>query len=117
MKKIYYLDGCTTCRRVLRTLEPSEDVVLQDIKTEPITREQLEEMAALSGSYGALFSRKAVRYRQRKLHEQELSETDYKRLILEHYTFLRRPVVVINERIFIGSSRTLADVTKEVLHQ
>ena len=87
MKKIYHLGSCSTCKRILKELEPLDDVELQEIKAEAITPEQLEQMAALSGSYESLFSRRAMLFRQRGLHEKELSESDYKDLILEHYTF------------------------------
>jgi len=80
-------------------------VQLQDIKTEAITESQLEAMHHLTGSYEALFSKRAQLYRQRNLKEQTLSEEDYKNLILEHYTFLKRPVMIINDAIFVGNSK------------
>ena len=80
---------------------------LQDIKTEAITSDQLEVMHQLAGSYEALFSKRAQLYRQRNLKEQSLSEEDYKNLILEHYTFLKRPVMIVNEKIFIGNSKNV----------
>ncbi|MEX0362624.1 MAG: arsenate reductase family protein, partial [Allomuricauda sp.] len=86
MKKIYHLGSCSTCQRILKDLEPLDGVVLQEIKSEPMTAEQVEQMAQLAGSYEALFSRRAMLFRQRGLHEQNLTEKDYKNLILEHYT-------------------------------
>ncbi|WP_375325737.1 arsenate reductase family protein [Flagellimonas sp. GZD32] len=116
MKKIYHLGSCSTCQRILKELEPLDGVVLQEIKSEPITSEQLEEMAQLSGSYESLFSRRAMLFRQRGLHEQELSEDDYKNLILEHYTFLKRPVMLVNDQIFVGNSKKVVEAAKEALH-
>ena len=104
MKKIYYLKTCDTCKRILKELN-LESVVLQEIKTNAITEEQLEEMHALSGSYEALFSKRAQLYKSRGLKSQTLSETDYKNLILETYTFLKRPVAIIENEIFIGNSK------------
>lgn len=115
MKKVYHLGSCATCQRILNTLAPLEGVVLQDLKTEPITPEQLDALAALSGSYAALFSKRARLYRQKGLHEKELSEADYKNLILEHYTFLKRPVVVVDKHIFIGSAKKVVQAAKEAL--
>jgi len=82
-------------------------VQLQDIKTEVITSDQLEAMHQLAGSYEALFSKRAQLYRKRNLKEQSLSEEDYKNLILEHYTFLKRPVMIVGEKIFIGNSKNV----------
>ncbi|MCK0161379.1 arsenate reductase family protein [Allomuricauda sp. F6463D] len=117
MKKIYHLGSCSTCKRILKELEPLEGVELQEIKSEPVTPEQLEEMAKLSGSYESLFSRRAMLFRQRGLHEKSLSETDYQKLILEHYTFLKRPVVLVDGQIFIGNSKKTVQAAKVALHQ
>lgn len=116
MKKIYHLGSCSTCKRILKELEPLDGVELQEIKSEPITPEQLEQMEALSGSYESLFSRRAMLFRQRGLHEKELSEKDYKNLILEHYTFLKRPVIIVGDQIFVGNSKKTVEAAKEAIH-
>ncbi|PIY30842.1 MAG: hypothetical protein COZ08_10630, partial [Bacteroidetes bacterium CG_4_10_14_3_um_filter_42_6] len=87
MKKIYHLSSCSTCKRILNELEPSSAYILQDIKTDEITEEQLDEMHELAGSYEALFSKRAQLYKDKDLKNQDLDEEDYKGLILEHYTF------------------------------
>jgi arsenate reductase len=96
MKKVYHLSTCNTCQKILKELELPDSFELQDIKEEEITADQLEEMKALAGSYEALFSRRARLYRERDLNKKELSEADYKDLILDHYTFLKRPVIIYN---------------------
>jgi len=78
---------------------------MQDIKTEPITASQVAQMKDMEGSYEALFSKRAQLYRKRGLHEQTLSEDDYKNLILEHYTFLKRPVMIVEDAIYVGNSK------------
>jgi arsenate reductase len=103
MNKIYFLASCDTCRKIIKSL-PKNNLVFQDIRQDPITPEQLEEMHQLAGSYEALFSRKAQLYKSRDLKNQSLSQTDYKNLILEHYTFLSRPVFIIDGKIYIGNS-------------
>lgn len=104
MKKIYHLSSCSTCQRILKELKPGKDYILQDIKTEKITDQQLDEMAALAGSYEALFSRVALKYRSLGLNKKVLTEKDYRNHILQEYTFLRRPVIISGENIFIGNS-------------
>ncbi|NAY91877.1 hypothetical protein GTQ34_08105 [Muricauda sp. JGD-17] len=116
MKKIYHLSNCTTCQRIIKDLEPLDGVILQDIKTEPMTSKQLEEMASLSGGYEPLFSRRAMLYRQMGLQDKELSENEYKKLILEHYTFLKRPVILVDNQIFVGNSKKVAEAAKKALH-
>ncbi|HCO83981.1 MAG TPA: hypothetical protein DIT95_10660 [Arenibacter sp.] len=112
MKKIFHLSTCDTCQRILKELEPPSNFILQDIKNETITLDQLESMAQLSGSYESLFSKRARLYKERNLREQKLSEEDYKDLILEHYTFLKRPVVIIDNAIFVGNSKAVVAAAK-----
>lgn len=116
MKKIYHLSTCNTCQRIIKELQPLQGFDLQDIKTQPITTEQLEEMRALTDSYEALFSRRAMLFRKRGLNEKELHESDYKNLILDHYTFLKRPVIIFNDKIFIGNSKKVVEAAKEAIH-
>ena len=116
MKKIYHLSTCDTCKRILNALKPLDDFQLQDIKTESITPQQLEEMKNLSGGYETLFSKRARLYKERGLGSQTLSEDDYKDLILEHYTFLKRPVILFNSEIFVGNSKKTIAMAKENIH-
>ncbi|UMB59731.1 arsenate reductase [Lutibacter sp. A80] len=111
MKKIYYLKTCDTCRRILKEMDTSE-YIIQEIKTEPITVLQLEEMYNLTKSYEVLFSKRAKKYKQMDLKNQNLSEKDYKQLILDEYTFLKRPVIINNNDIFVGNTKKLVSFIK-----
>lgn len=106
MKKIYHLGNCTTCQAIIKkTAIDKKGFEMQDIKIEKITPAQLEEMKALSGSYESLFSRRAMKYKELGLKDRQLTESDYRKFILEEYTFLKRPVVIIKNKIFIGSDK------------
>lgn len=106
MRKVYYLSTCTTSKRIIDTLGlRNKDFTFQDIKFEAITEAQLTEMYKLAGSYEALFSKIARKYKELGLKNLNLQEEDFKKYILQEYTFLKRPVVIINEQIFIGSSK------------
>ncbi len=104
MKKGYYLSSCSTCKRILSEIE-NDNFDLQDIKNDKITEEQIGQMAELAGSYESLFSRRAQKYKEMGLKDKKLEEKDYKKLILEHYTFLKRPVFVVGEKIYVGNSK------------
>ncbi|KAF2335580.1 MULTISPECIES: arsenate reductase family protein [Flavobacterium] len=112
MNKIYYLASCDTCRKIIKSL-PENNLVFQDIRQNPITEAELEEMYKLSGSYEALFSKKAQLYKSMDLKNKSLTEADFKKYILEHYTFLSRPVFIIDGKIYIGNSqKNVAEVIK-----
>lgn len=112
MKKVYFLSTCSTCQRIMAELN-LDGFEQQDIKTQPITPGQLDEMKALAGSYEALFSRRAMKYKSMGLAQKDLSENDIRALILDEYTFLKRPVFVIDEAIFVGNARKTVEALKE----
>ena len=117
MKKIYYLSTCDTCKRIMNELDLPDAFERQDIKAKAISESQLEEMKALSGSYESLFSKRARLYKELGLKDKALTENEYKSYILEHYTFLKRPVIVINNKIFIGNSKKSVEAAKNALNE
>lgn len=117
MKKIYHLNTCATNRKILASLPQTEDFEFQEIKKQPITEEQLEEMYQRTGSYEALFSKKAILYKTLGLKNQNLTEADYKKYILEHYSFLNRPVIIIDNEIFAGSNPKTIEKLLSVLNK
>ncbi|CEN38722.1 arsenate reductase family protein [Capnocytophaga cynodegmi] len=104
MNKIYYLSTCDTCKRILKELDLPEGIDLQDIKKNSISERELDFLKNTIGSYEKLFNKRSQLYKQRNLKDQNLTENDYRNLILEHYTFLIRPVIVVDNQIFAGNS-------------
>ncbi len=116
MKKMYHLSSCSTCAKIIKTTcAEAKGVILQDIKTQPITPAQLDEMKALAGSYEALFSRRAMKYKSMGLANQNLTEADYRALILDEYTFLKRPVTIVGKSIFVGNGAATTAALAEAL--
>lgn len=115
MRKIYYLKSCSTCQRIIKELGGLEDFEMQNIKEEKMTLKQIDEMQKKTGSYESLFSRRAMKYRAMGLHEKELTEKDYRKLIGEEYTFLKRPVLFIDDEIFVGNTKKVVQSAKNKL--
>ncbi|HET8754233.1 MAG TPA: ArsC/Spx/MgsR family protein [Salinimicrobium sp.] len=115
MNKIYFLSTCDTCKRILAEIDAPDNFELQDIKNEPLSESELEQLKELSGSYESLFSKRAQLYKQRNLKEKNLTEKDFKKLLLEHYTFLKRPVIVCNNKIFVGNSAITVAAAKDCI--
>ena len=113
MKKIYHLSTCSTCIRIIKELNNGEGFELQNIKEDKITPEQLDSMAEMAGTYEALFSRRAMKFKALGLKNMELSEADYRNYILDEYTFLKRPVIIIEDEIFIGNAQKTIDEVKQ----
>jgi len=116
MNKIYYLSTCSTCTRIINELGlKNKNFEFQDIKSQQITEHQLAEMKKMAGSYETLFSKVAIKYRSLGLNEMNLTEEDFKNYILQEYTFLKRPVIIVDNKIFIGNSKNTIASIKAIL--
>lgn len=115
MKKFYYLESCTTCKRIMKELNLADNVELREIKSSPITAEEVDSIAAKVGSYEAMFSKRAMKYRSMGLHEKELGESEYRRYLLEEYTFLKRPVLETDKEAAAGNSKKAVEKMKMLL--
>ena len=105
MKKIYYLSSCDTCQRILKEINPGKDVELQDIKVQNVDATTLDWIKGKVGSYEALFSKRAIKYRSLGLNEMSLTEADYRKYLLEEYSFLKRPFMINGVEVFIGNAK------------
>lgn len=112
MKKVYFLQTCDTCRRILKEVNV-EGFEKQEIKLQPITVAQLEEMREMTDSYESLFNKRAKLYKEMDLKNQNVTEADFKQYILDEYTFLKRPVFIVEDEIFIGNSKKVVESLKD----
>jgi len=115
MKRIYHLESCSTNQRILKSLDTT-GFELINIKTNNIDEETLDWLAEKVGSYEALFSKKAMKYKSMGLKDKKLTEQDFKRLMLQEYTFLKRPFIIDGEKIFIGNAKATVEAAQEVLN-
>jgi arsenate reductase len=101
----------------MNTLNLDASVEQIDLKKNPLTEDQLNELYRYSKSYEVLFSKRAQLYKQRGLKDQTLTEADYRSLLLEHYTFLKRPVLLYDQTLFVGNSSKVIDAAKSFLNE
>jgi arsenate reductase (glutaredoxin) len=108
---VYWLPHCTTCQKAVAFLEERGVPIrsFRDLKAQPLSRAEVEELARKVGGAEALFSKRAMKYRKLGLHEEELSEDDLLRLMAEEYTFVTRPVIVRGDRATAGFSAKRID--------
>ena len=111
MKKVFYLKTCGTNKKIMTPLDLS-DWELREIKSQPVTEAELEEMYDKTKSYEALFSKKSTQIKLRGLDVKSLQEKDFKKLLLDHYTFLKRPVFMTDKEIFVGNDKKNVEALK-----
>ncbi|HEV3051757.1 MAG TPA: ArsC/Spx/MgsR family protein [Longimicrobium sp.] len=110
--EMYGLPYCTTCQKALAYLEDQKGVTIRsfrNVKEEPLSMDEVRDLAAKVGGAEKLFSKRAMKYRQMGLHEQQLSEDDLLRLMTEEYTFVTRPVIVRGDQATAGFSAKRVD--------
>jgi arsenate reductase len=105
MRRFYYLSSCDTCQKILKALDLPEDVELIDIKQTNIDAKTLDWLKEKVGSYEGMFSKRAMKFRSQGLHEMNLTEADYRKYMLEEYTFLKRPFVIYDDHVWIGNAK------------
>ena len=105
MKVVFYLKSCNTCTRIIKELKLDSSFIFREIKSNPLTIMEIEMIHDLSKSYESVFNKRAKLFSEKNLKNITLSESEYKNFILENYTFLKRPVIITGEKIFIGNSK------------
>ncbi len=94
---------------------PLHDFEKQEIKSKPITPDQLDSLKKIAGTYEVLFSTRAMKFKSMGLNATSLDESDYRKLIIQEYTFLKRPVFIVDDRMFIGNSIKVVEELKGVI--
>ncbi len=105
MRAFFYLKTCNTCIKIQKQLNLSEDIELRELKSNPVTSVELEHLKTLSGSFESLFNRRSKLYISMGLKHEVLLEKDYRHYILDHYSFLKRPILILDDKIYIGNSK------------
>lgn len=109
------MKSCSTCKRILKQVLDFGDFEIRDVKLEPLIIEEIDLLAEKVGGYEMIFNKQSQKYRQQKLNEKNLSESDYRKLLTEEYTFLKRPVFVIDDKLFVGNSKATVDLLTKYL--
>ena len=115
MKKAYILSTCDTCKRILKELAWTEEI--QDIKKKNISEAVLDDLKEKIGSYEALFNKRARKYKDPKVKASIKKDIDFKVAILNEYTFLKRPVFIFGNEVFVGNAKSTTQSLKELLEK
>lgn len=108
-KKVYHLSTCNTCQKIMAQVPGIEDFEQINIKEKNISAKDLDFIAKKEGGYENVFSRRAMKFRSEGWNEKELTEKDYRMLILKEYTFLKRPVFIIDDAVFAGNKKSTVE--------
>ncbi len=113
--KVYLLNSCSTCKRILKQVKLFGEFEVRDIKAEPLNIEEVDSLATRAGGYERIFNKQSQKYRQQKLKDKNLSEENYRQLLTEEYTFLKRPIFFIDDKIFVGNGKATIDLLTKYL--
>jgi arsenate reductase len=104
---MYWLPHCSTCQKADAFLKELDVNVRQyvDVKTEPVDKATLEALCKKMGGVEALFSKRAMKYRQWGLDQKTLTNAEMLDYMIQEYTFIKRPVIVAGDNILAGFSQ------------
>ncbi|MCJ8497025.1 arsenate reductase family protein [Chryseobacterium salipaludis] len=103
MPTVYYLKTCSTCTRIMSRFDLT-GWELRELKSQPLSAEELQDLYQHTHSYESLFSKRSAQIKARGLILNDLTDSDFRALLLSHYSFLKRPVFVTENEIFVGNS-------------
>ena len=113
---IFHLSTCNTCQRIIGELGDLEGVELQNVKEKHISAKELDFAMKKVGSYEALFNKRAMKYRSLGLNNETLSEKEWRKHILSEYTFLKRPLAIINDEVYAGNAKKTVEALKAAVN-
>ncbi len=110
MKKVFYLSTCSTCIRIIKEVSFPSDIDWIDVKSNPIGEEDLTKLYLKTGSYEAVFSKRALKFSAMK--DSLTDDKSYREWLLMEYTFLKRPIIVYDDFISVGSDKKAVEALK-----
>lgn len=113
MKKFYYLSTCDTCKRIMKELDLTEFIII-DIKKNNISTEDIELVREHFESYTDLFNKRARKIKELGINLSTLQDDEIKHLILGEYSFLKRPLLISDNTVLAGNSRSIIEKMKEL---
>jgi arsenate reductase (glutaredoxin) len=116
MNKFYWLPNCSTCVKAKKFLDANgiEINELRDIKANKLSHAEVEKLVEIIGGADKLFSRWAIKYRELGLNKREVSTAEMLDLMTDEYTFIKRPVLVINGKAIAGfSEKSYAEILQK----
>ena len=114
---IFYLSSCSTCKRIINDLKQIRSFKKIDLKISPINEIELNILFKYSKSFEKLFNKRCQLIKKMNLNLKSLNENDFKKLILSHYTFLKRPMILFNKNLFIGNNKDTIAKLKKALNE
>lgn len=113
----FHLSTCNSCKKTMKSLSLPNSFNKINIKENPITKIQLKELYNYTKSYEKLINKRSQLYTKRKIKNIELKDNDFKHLLLEHYTFLKRPLMFYNNKLYIGDSEKIIEELQKDLNE
>jgi arsenate reductase (glutaredoxin) len=103
---LYWLPHCDTCKKAAAFLQRKNVVVTRfhNLKTDMLTRQEIEKLAEMVGGVDQMFSQRAIKYRELGLNKREVSTNEMIEFMVADYTFIKRPVLVIDGKAISGFS-------------
>ncbi len=102
--------------RIINSLGIQNAAYLQDVKQHKATAKQLDFLYNYTNSYEALINKRGRVYAQLKKEGADFTEAIYKQLLEQEYSCLKRPILIWNNKVFLGNSKDTIEQMKHALN-
>lgn len=102
MLRIVGIKNCNTMKKTFDWLnEKGVDYDFRDVKKDPLDRDELESLAGRLG-LDTLINKRGMKWRTLGLKDQDLSDAELMKVLEEHQTMIKRPVLVVDDAVMVG---------------
>ncbi|HYW95576.1 MAG TPA: arsenate reductase family protein [Bacteroidales bacterium] len=106
MLHVFGIKNCNKIRDTLSWLdEHNVDYTFNSVKKEPLTREELREVADKVG-LDVLVNRRGRKWRDLGLAGKDLDEDELFEILLENQVMIKRPLIVDEDAVIVGYDET-----------
>jgi arsenate reductase len=90
---------------------------LIDIKEHHITAEALDFIRRHVDTYESLFNKRARKFSGLAINPEQITEDKWRDLILSEHTFLKRPVIIYGDKVYVGNSKKVVEEALASINQ
>lgn len=102
--------------RIIKSLGIEDAYFLQNVKEQMTSPEQLDFLYNFTNSYEGLINKRGRVFAQMKREKAVFSETVYKALLENEYSCLKRPILIWDNKVFLGNAKATVVKMKAALN-
>ena len=101
----------------MKAADLSDDFQLHDLKKIPIEKVDLDFLATKVDSLKDLVNKRSRRIKELQVDIENLSDVQLLKYFQTEYTFIKRPIFIIGDQVFIGNAKKTVEELFQYMQQ